>query len=398
MSEGEPIVRIAARGDGVTADGKHVAGGAPQDRLLADGTLAYGLHHVEPPCPHFGKCGGCQLQHCDEEVLREFVTSRVLNAAASQGLEPAHVLPTHLSPPMSRRRATLHAAIVAGIPVLGFREEGSHKIVGMQECHILRPELLVLIGPLKKLLRARTGRFAADITLTLVDQGVDCAIKGLSMEGLEETEAMLDFARETGLARLTLDQGYGPEALWEPDQVTVTMSGVKVGFPVGSFLQATMDGEQVLVEQTLEWLGEAGLTADLFSGLGTFAFAMRDGRRVLAVEAARDAHLACKSASGLAGNTVHALHRDLFRNPLLPQELAKFEAVVLDPPRAGAKDQTVRLAESEVLKVIYVSCNPSSWARDAARLIEGGFRLEAVRPVGQFRWSTHVELVSLFTR
>ena len=398
MSEAAPIIRIAARGDGVTADGRHAAGGVTGDLLNPDGSLQHGPHHATPPCQHFGKCGGCQLQHCDEDVLREFVTSRVVNAASSQGLEPQEILPVHLSPPQSRRRTTLHAASLGGKPVIGFREEGSHRIVNMQECHILRSELIAVSAALSALLASRKQRYAADIALTLVDQGVDCAVKGLSMEGLEQTEAMLDFARDNRLARLTLDQGYGPETLWEPDPVTVTLSGLPVGFPSGGFLQATTDGEQVLVQQALEWLGDAGLTADLFAGLGTFAFAMREGRRVLAVEAARDAHLACKSASGLAGNTVHALHRDLFRNPLLPDELTKFEAVLLDPPRAGAKDQAARLADSNVPKVIYVSCNPSSWARDAARLVEGGYRLDSLRPVGQFRWSTHVELVSLFTR
>lgn len=398
MNEGQKIIRIAAKGDGVTPDGRHVPGGVPGDVLLDDGSIQPGPHHATPPCRHFGSCGGCELQHADEEALSAFVTSRVVDAARGQGMEPGEVLPAHLSPPQSRRRATLHAINGGGRPAIGFREAGSHRSVDMRECHILRPELFALLAPLRTMLAARKGKYAADFALTLTDQGVDCAIKGLSMEGLAETEAMLDFARDNNLARLTLDQGYGPETLWEPYPITITLSEVPVGFPAGGFLQATEDGERVLVETACEWVGDAPLVADLFSGLGTFAFALGKSARVLAVEAAQDAHLACKSAAGRSAREIHALHRDLFRNPIRVEELRKFGAVVLDPPRAGARDQCASLAESSVPRVVYVSCNPSSWARDAARLIEGGYRLEKLRPVGQFRWSTHVELVSLFTR
>lgn len=398
MSEVSTIIRIAARGDGVTAGGQHVPGAVIGDILQGDGSIVPGPHHVDPPCRHFPQCGGCQLQRADEAALQAFVTSRVVDAAHGKGIDPGTILPAHLSPPRSRRRATLHAANGGGGALIGFREEGSHRIVGMTECHMLRPELFALVGPLKAMFARRRGKYAADIALTLVDQGIDCSISRLSMEGLDETEAMLDFARGNHLARLTLDLGFGPQAVWEPEPVTVTLSGVAVGFPAGGFLQASGDGEAALVAQTLAWVGNAALVADLFSGLGTFAFALASGRRVLAAEAAQDAYLACKSAAGRSGGAVHAIHRDLFRNPLLPEELAKFEAVVLDPPRAGAKEQVARLARSKVPRIVYVSCNPASWARDGAELVAGGFALEAVKPVGQFRWSTHVELVSLFSR
>ena len=159
------------------------------------------------------------------------------------------------------------------------------------------------------------------------------------------------------------------------------------------------DGEAALIAAACEWLEGLGTVADLFSGLGTFAFALAGpGRKVLAAEAARDAHLACKLAAGRARLPIHPLHRDLFRNPLDVNELNRFDAVLLDPPRAGAREQIARLAESTVARVVYISCNPSSWARDAATLVAGGYRLQELRPVGQFRWSTHVELASVFVR
>lgn len=394
------IIRIAAKGDGVTEDGRHVAGAAPGDVLRADGKLEHGPHHAAPPCRHFGQCGACQLQHCDEASLAEFVTSRVVNAASGQGLEPPHVAPAHLSPPKSRRRAALHAMRTGGRIVIGFREGGSHRVIDMAECHVLRPELFALLAPLRALLaRQQAKRLAVDVEMTWADQGVDLGIKGLTVEGLDATQAMLDFAQSSGVARLTVDQGYGAEAMWEPEPLTVTLGGVPVPLPPGAFLQATQDGEAALVAAAQEWLAGTSSVADLFSGLGTFAFALAgQGGKVLAAEADQRAHLACKHAAGRAQLPVHALHRDLFRNPLRVEELDRFAGVVLDPPRAGAREQVAQLAASQVPRIVYVSCNPSSWARDAATLVSGGYRLDELRPVGQFRWSSHVELASLFVR
>jgi 23S rRNA (uracil1939-C5)-methyltransferase len=397
VSDPDLIVRVAAKGDGVTADGRFAARAAPGDRLRADGTLELGPHHQTPPCRHFGPCGGCQLQHLDETTLARFVTDRVANAAEGQGIAVGELLPAHLSPPHSRRRATLHAQLGGKRPLLGFREEGSHRIVYLAECHVLAPELWTLIEPLRALLHL-WSRGAPDIALTLADQGVDVAIKGLELDGLAQTEGVLDFARAQRLARLSLDQGYGAEALWEPEPATVTLGGVPVGLPVGGFLQATRDGEAALVADAVQWLAGTAKLADLFAGLGTFAFALAGKAQVVAVEAARDAHLACRTAAGRARLPVEAMHRDLFRNPLQPDELARFDAVVLDPPRAGAKEQVARIAESALTRVVYVSCNPASWAKDARVLVDAGFRLEKLHPVGQFRWSTHVELASLFVR
>lgn len=418
MSQDEPIIRIAAKGDGVTASGRFAWGAAPGDVLREDGSLEWGPHHVTPPCRHFGQCGGCQLQQLDEQTLADFVAARVGNASASQELGAELITPPHLSPPQSRRRASLKAVSSGGRVVLGYNEARSARVVELAECPVLRPELAALLGPLRKLLitlgqgqgapkgrgKAKPGkhatpRMAADVELTLTDQGVDLGIKGLSAEGLALTEALLDFAREHALARITVDGGYGPDTVWEPEPVTVTLSGVAVPFPPGSFLQATQDGEDALVGAAQEWLAGAASVADLFAGLGTFAFALAGSQcKVLAVEAARDASQACAAAAGRSQKPVHALHRDLFRNPLLADELDRFAAVVLDPPRAGAREQVERIAQSTVERVVYISCNPSSWAKDARTLVDAGYRLVELRPVGQFRWSTHVELASLFVR
>ncbi|GAA3795521.1 class I SAM-dependent RNA methyltransferase [Qipengyuania pelagi] len=395
---GSPIIRIAAKGDGVAADGRHVAGGVPGDMLLPDGSLEAGPNRVAPPCRHFARCGGCQLQQADEEALSRFVTDRVTSAAASQKIAVGELLETHLSPPHSRRRATLHGLKTAGKFVLGFREAGSHRIVDITECPVLREELFHIVGLLRAILTKISNKAPVDVALTLTDQGVDCTLTGIHLDGLGPTEALLDFAREHALARLSLDQGYGGETLWEPEPVTVTVGGVAVAFPEQGFLQPTQDGEGILARDAREFLEGAQTIADLFAGLGTFAFHVANPAKVLAVEAARDAHLACKAAANALRLPVHAMHRDLFRNPLQPEEISRFDAVLLDPPRAGAREQVATIAASEITRVVYISCNPASWARDAKTLVEAGFRLEKLRPVGQFRWSTHVELTSLFVR
>lgn len=395
----EEIIRLAAKGDGVTASGQHLRGALPGD-VLDDGKIVQcGPHHVAPPCRHFGTCGGCQLQHADEVVLADFVRDRVVNAAKGQDIAIGELLPEHLSPPHSRRRATLHAMRTHKAAVLGYREAGSHRIVDLAQCHVIDPALAALVAPLRAFIGAHgPSKGALDAQMSLCDQGIDLSLTNFPLEGLAATEGVLDFARDHGLARVTIDQGYGGETVWEPHPATITLSGVPVSMPPGAFLQATPDAEARMVADTKEWIGDAGLVADLFAGLGTFAFALREGRKVLAAEAEQAAHLACKAAAGRTGGTVHALHRDLFRNPLQAAELSRFDAAVLDPPRAGARSQVAEIGQSNLARVVYVSCNPSSWARDAAALAAAGFRLARLRPVGQFRWSTHVELVSLFER
>ena len=390
-------MRIAARGDGVTESGRFIPLTAPGDMVAADGAILPGPHHQVPPCRHFPECGGCQLQHVDDPAYEAFLADRIVSALEAQGIAPPAMLPAHISPPNSRRRATLHAERRGAQLLLGFNAEASHAIVDMRECHILRPELFALVAPLRRLLGTmmpRKGR--ATVAMTLADQGVDLLLGGIAAEGLAAAEALSDFAAEHRLARLGLDDGYGPQTRWEPEPVTITLGGAPVPLPQGAFLQATEEGEGALVAAVREAIGPARIVADLFAGLGTFALALEG--RVLAVEGARDAALALKAAAGRAGHQVFVDHRDLFRRPLETRELDRFEALILDPPRAGAKEQADSLASSTVGRIAYVSCNPATFARDAKTLLDGGHRLDWVKPVGQFRWSTHVELVAAFSR
>ena len=231
----ELIVRIAARGDGVTASGRHVPFGVPGDAVLDDGALAFGPHHQQPPCRHFPECGGCQLQHADDAAYRAFLVSRVETALAQHGLE-TEIREPYLSPPHSRRRATLKALKLGAGAVAGFNAEKSHQIVDMHECHILRPELFALVQPLRDLFaRLLQPRRGGEAQLALVDQGVDLLLRNVRADDLAAIEALTDFAGQHGLARLSVDSGEGPETIYEPVPATVTLSGVPVAFPVGGW-------------------------------------------------------------------------------------------------------------------------------------------------------------------
>lgn len=391
---GAEIVRVAARGEGVTADGRYIPLAAPGDHVSDDGTVLPGPHHADPVCRHFPACGGCQLQHLDADSLGAFVRDRIASALAAQGVAAPDFDPVHLSPPRTRRRASLSVRRAGRRMLIGFNRERSHVIEDLAECHVLHPALFALVAPLRglmdRLLPARAA--GATLRLTLADQGVDLLIEGAAADGLAALEALGDFARSHALARLALDDGGGPQTLWEPVPVTVTLGGVPVGLPHAAFLQATADGEAALVAAVRAGVGEARIVADLFSGLGTFALALSG--RVYAAEAARDAVLALKAARP----GIFADHRDLYRRPLQPDELNRFEAVVLDPPRAGAEAQAALIAAARTPRIAYVSCNPASFARDARILVGGGLRLIRVVPVGQFSWSTHVELCGIFAR
>jgi 23S rRNA (uracil1939-C5)-methyltransferase len=267
----------------------------------------------------------------------------------------------------------------------------------MTECHILHPALFDLLAPLRRLLAAiLPAKQTAEVQFTLLDQGMDVALKGVEVAGLEAVEALTEFCERYRLARLSIDEGYGAETRFEPQPATVTLGGVSVGFPSGAFLQATADGEAALVEAVQQATAGPRRIADLFAGLGTFALALQG--HVTAAEASRDAVLALKIAALKAGKQVAAEHRDLYRRPFDAGELKPFEAVVLDPPRAGAEEQVRELAASSVPRIAYVSCNPATFARDAAILASGDYKLDWVKPVGQFRWSTHVELAAAFRR
>lgn len=417
------IDRIGGRGDGIAElQGRPVyvpytiAGETVRARLegrRGDGQaaslveiIAPSAHRRSAPCAHFGACGGCALQHVDEEIYRAWKCERVREALDRRRLGDVPVAQVVSTPIADRRRATLAARRIAAGLLIGFHERRRHRIVDLRECPVLRPDLAALLPGLRNLLaRILEVGDGAEVMLAALDGGIDVTIVAQGNPDLAAREALAAFADSADLARIAWQDGKSPpEPVAQRRQCTVTFGELPVAVPPGAFLQASAAGEAALtglvLEAVGEGIGEAPQLADLFAGLGTFTFPLARHGRVHAVDSdggALDALEAAARTGGLGGQLTVA-RRNLYRDPLSADELGRFDAVVFDPPRAGATAQAAELAHSPVPLVVGVSCNPASFARDAASLVAGGYRLERVTPVDQFLWSEHVELVGVFRR
>ena len=402
MSEAEEIIRLAGRGDGLTASGKFVPGTAPGDRVrfLGEETeIIKGPHHMAAACVHYGLCGGCQLQHIDSESYALWAKERIIHALAQQNIAPQEILPVHISPVATRRRVALRARRMGKKMLIGFNAEASHDIVDISACAVMHPDIFALIAPLRALMqKLLEERHTIGISLTLADSGIDMLLSNMTAEKLPILEALTDFAEHHDIARLSVEDQSGLFTIAARREVQLKMGDVDVVLPPAPFLQATADGEAALVQAVCDICGTAGKIADLFCGLGTFALPLSRKAQILAADGARPAIEALQSASRRAGRKIMVQHRDLFRNSLRASELNGFDAVVIDPPRAGASAQSAELAQSKVPIVASVSCNPATFARDAKILTDGGYDLQRLWVVAQFRWSNHIELVGEFKR
>ncbi|MGB3809394.1 MAG: class I SAM-dependent RNA methyltransferase [Parvibaculum sp.] len=355
---------------------------------------------VAAPCKHFGICGGCTLQHMEMASYAGWKRLQVTAALNARGLD-CDVDPLVPATPRSRRRASFAATRTKKGVTIGYYGRASHTIIAIQECPLVVPEIESAFADLAHLVEpglSRKGR--ASLAVTATDAGLDVAVSG----GKEAPDGVLRAelakrAAAVNLARLTWDG----DILAERRIPLVTFSGLSVAPPPDSFLQATVEGEATLVRLVLEAVGDAKRVADLFAGCGTFTAALAKRSAVLAVEGEAKQIAALDRALRMQGpalglKPVDLVTRDLFRRPIHASELLKTDAVVFDPPRAGAAAQAEMLAKSSVPLIIGVSCNPATFARDARTLVDGGYKLTRVTPVDQFLWSPHIELVGIFRK
>jgi 23S rRNA (uracil1939-C5)-methyltransferase len=407
------VAAMGARGDS-TADGPdgvvyapyalpgesiraRVAGG----RAEVVEILKASADRQDAACRHFGRCGGCQLQHWKQEPYLAWKREQVVHALNKRGLGGAVVEPTIAAWGQGRRRAAFHAARQNGQVRIGFIERGGARLTPIAQCPALAPQLEALalkLAPLAELALPSRGEITLHCLLT--DAGVDVAIKGagraelLHRAALESLSAM---ATQLDLARLSIDG----EPIVERAKPLVRMGRAMVAPPPGSFLQPTLMGEETLARLTLEALKGASRVIDLFSGVGTFALRVAEQAEVLAAESDAEALAALKKAADGAGGAlkqVTTLRRDLLRTPMSSLEMKKFDAAVIDPPRSGARLQAEQIARAPIRRLAYVSCDPASFARDVKVLVEHGFTLTRITPVDQFRWSPHVEVVGAMER
>jgi 23S rRNA (uracil1939-C5)-methyltransferase len=396
------IQRLGHRGDGVaegplyvplTLPGEVVEGEPDGDRIDTPRILQPSADRVTAPCPHYRSCGGCGLMHASDDFVARWKVEVIETALAAHGIE-APMRPIHTSPPRSRRRATLAGRRTKKGALVGFHARRSNTIVPIRECHVLAPQLLATLPALEEITRLGASRSGVlGLSVTLSPAGIDLRVTGgKSLDGPLRA-ALSRFAAQ--FVRLTWDE----ELVFVDRSPVQCFGAAEVTPPPGAFLQATAEGEAALLSAVEEATEGATRIADLFSGCGTFALPLAQRGAVHAVEG--DAALlgalgqAARHTPGLKPVTTET--RDLFRRPLEPDELSHFDAIVIDPPRAGAEAQTRALAEARVPRIAAVSCNPVSFARDAAILAGAGYRLDWVQPVDQFRWSPHVELAASFT-
>lgn len=398
------IKRLGHRGDGIaegpifaplTLPGEVVTGQLDGQKLTDIRIVQPSDIRVAAPCRHFKSCGGCQLQHAHDDFVAEWKVGVVKQALAAQGIQTTF-RPILTSAPQTRRRASISVRRTKKGATAGFHARASGAIIPIPDCQLLDPGLLPAFAVAEDLAIVGGSRKAElSVIATLSESGLDLAVTGgKPLDGPLRIE-LAGMTEKHSLARLS----------WE-DEVVATrhppvqdFDGIKVTPPAGAFLQATKDGEQALRDTVAKIIEGCDSVVDLFAGSGTFALPAARTAEVHAVEGSDEMIAALDKGwrNALRLKRVTSEARDLFRRPLLPDELAKFGAAIIDPPRAGAEAQTAELATSGVPVIAFVSCNPVTFARDAKALLAAGYDLDWVQVVDQFRWSSHVELVGSFS-
>jgi 23S rRNA (uracil1939-C5)-methyltransferase len=375
-----------------TLPGEDVLASGEGERLSLTAIAIASPDRVAPFCKHYARCGGCQLQHWRTEPYSQWKAGLVAEALAARGIvmPVPEIIDAHGA---GRRRVSIHARRRDKVVTAGFMEARSHTLLDIDACPILEPAL----SPAFDIARAIAAKLGdCDVAVTATLTGLDVSVRAERKFVAAEHARLADFLSALKLARFTVNSEVIATAV--PPRLKVGTADVAL--PPGGFLQATQTGEETLAALVMDYVGKAKAVADLFCGIGPFALRLAQKAKVEAYDSDRAAiaalNAAAKSASGL--KPIIAATRDLFREPLVPNEMKLFDAVVFDPPRAGAEAQAKQLARSKVGTVVAVSCDAGTFARDAEILVGGGYTLRRMTAVDQFKWSSHVEVVALFTR
>jgi 23S rRNA (uracil1939-C5)-methyltransferase len=406
------VERLGRRGDGVavgdagralaalTLPGEVIEGEATDGRITAPRIVTPSPDRVRPVCGHYRACGGCSLMHASHGFTTAWKQHVVETALAARGLS-APVAGVHVSPPLSRRRAVLSGRRTRKGALVGFHARASDVIVDLVECHVMRPEITAALPLLRRITVAGASR-SGELSMTVIHgpAGLDLAVSGGKPMDPALFQTLAALADEGDLARLTWQDQTGDGQSITRRPPVLPMGRAQVVPPPGGFLQATLEGEAALLAAVRDFTAGASRIVDLFSGCGTFSLPLAEAATVHAVEglaaplAALDA--GWRGAPGLGRITTEI--RDLARRPLLADELNRFDAIVIDPPRAGAEPQSREIVASRIGRLAFVACDPVNFSRDAQVLAEGGFALTRLIVVDQFRWSPHVEIVAEFVR
>jgi 23S rRNA (uracil1939-C5)-methyltransferase len=404
------IQTVGTLGDGLADNGAFAPLTLPGERVLArveNGRadvaewLVTSSDRVDPPCPHFGDCGGCSLQHWASAPYLAWKVDEIRRALAWVGLE-TDILPPFAAPPGSRRRLALHARRNGRTAVLGFKARRSWRLAEIDVCVIADERVVTALPLLRRLAEPflEHPKSAPTLHVTLTETGLDIDVTGVERRGgglsADARMRAAEIAAQGDIARVTL----AGEVLYRARPALVRIGGATVALPPGAFLQAVAAAEQAMVDFALEAANGARRVADLYCGVGAFTFPLATLAPVTAADASAPAIASLKAAMATAPglSPIEASVRDLDRRPVSADELRRTDLVVFDPPRAGAAAQSAEIARSAVPRVVAVSCNLSTFVRDAKILTDGGFTLQSLLPVDQFLWSPHIELAGVFNR
>jgi len=398
---GPVYVERTLPGDSVEAKIQAGAGGVLRGDLIRVVTAS--PHRVTPPCQNYDSCGGCTLQHATDQFYKNWKIEIVRAALYKKRLEPEIWRQPIFLPPGHRRRVTFAATKKNNAVTLGYFRRRSHHVAAITSCLIADPAIMDLRAKLATLLVPilREGK-TADVFIQTVSGQSEVVITGLigkkTAPDLQVYEAVAQLAHQADIDRISwrARERDVPEVMLEINPLRATFGMLDVTLPPLAFLQPTKAGEDALVDAVMALLPKAGKFADLFSGCGTFSGSMLERGPVDAYDSVESAIRALEKSKGSA--PLKALRRDLFRSPLYRDEADRYDAIVFDPPRAGAEDQAKALALSKTPRLIGVSCNPATFARDARILVDGGYKFESIQVVDQFTWSHHVELVASFSK
>jgi 23S rRNA (uracil1939-C5)-methyltransferase len=405
LPDGRPLyLPYTLPGETVAGQTLHRRGGGMAG--VAETILEASAERVLPPCPHFGRCGGCTLQHWDRTALDRWKLAELAKALAEAGYPEAAMAPLVESRPGTRRRVDLAIRKQAGIVMLGFHMGRSAEIVPIETCLVAAPAIVALLAPLRAVIpRLQAVKRDASCAINLLDTGPDLLLRTDGELEASDRRLLAAFAAAEGIRRIAWARGDDTvELAAQLGPVSVTLAGVEVEPPPGAFLQATAEGAAAIAAAVIGGLPARLRPKDrvieLHAGCGTLTFAIAAHARVTAYEGDAGAAAALQHAAGQAGlhGTILVHRRDLNRQPLAGLELRDAAAIVLDPPFAGALSQIEAIAESSATRVIYVSCNPAALAREAAVLQQAGFTLLAATPIDQFLWSSRLESVVVFSR
>ncbi len=398
------IQRLGHHGDGIapgpifaarTLPGEVVEGELDNTRLVAPRIITPSIDRVAPKCRHYKTCGGCALQHASDDFVAKWQQDVVTRALDAVGLA-APLRRLHTSPPAARRRATFAGRRTKKGAMVGFHGPSSDALIAVPDCQILRPALIAAIPALEDITRAGASRTSSlRLSVTETDSGLDVSVRDGKPLDNDLRQTLISIANAAGFARISWDD----DVIAQRVQPVLKMGTAPVPVPPGAFLQATAEGSAALLTSVEEAVGKARKVVDLFAGCGTFSLPLALRAEVHAVESDQDLLDALdagwRHATGVKRVTTE--RRDLFRRPLTPDELQRFDAIVIDPPRAGGEAQMVEIAAAKVQRIAAVSCNPITFAHDAAILTKSGYKLDWIDIVDQFRWSPHIEIAAGLT-